>query len=111
MIKKTYLLSTNNNRKKNYIPKEKLNSMKKSLFSNNLNKNISMKKACINFYGIANIKLSNLIPKISYFESLLNGKTFYKINKNVNNSKKRNKSCFKEKVIDSMAWKETIDYI
>ena len=109
--KKKYLLTANNNRKKNYIPKEKLNSMKKSLFSDNLNKNNSMKKSGIDFFRITNIKLSNLIPKISYFESLLNGKNFYKIkDKNVNN-KTRNKSCVKEKAIDSVAWKETRLYI
>ena len=106
--KKKYLLNTtSNNCKKINNLKEKLNSVKKSLFCDNLNKNYTMEKTSINYYGIKNIKQSNLIPKISYFDYLINGKTFYKIkDKNVNN-KRRNKSSFKEKAIDSVVWKET----
>ena len=106
--KKKYLLNTtSNNFKKINNLKEKLNSVKKSLFCDNLNKNYTMEKTSINYYEIKNIKQSNLIPKISYFDYLINGKTFYKIkDKNVNN-KRRNKSSFKEKAIDSVAWKET----
>ena len=118
--KKKYLLNTDNtmdseNNKDNFINKEKLNSMKKSLFYDTISNKNLMKHNSIDALNInGKTKLANIIPKNAGGEKeqlCLNN--FEEKEDKINEKKKlnRDKCKSKEKSINTMAGKEIKFYV
>ena len=118
--KKKYLLNTDNtmdseNNKDNFINKEKLNSMKKSLFYDTISNKNLMKHNSIDALNInGKTKLANIIPKNAGGEKeQLYLNNFEEKEDKINEKKKlnRDKCKSKEKSINTMAGKEIKFYV
>lgn len=119
---KRYFQSSINNNVNEYKPKDKLDTMRKSLFTNsNMNKNLNTKDAIGILSGKnSKMKSSNFVPKVEAFSGVAKEDNKAKnnernnananVNKNKDN-KKREKCKSKEKSKNNLAGKETKAYI
>ena len=111
--KKIKLLNNNNNDRNDSMAKEKLNSMKKSLFYDNSNVNKKfMKRDSIDILNTnGQIKLSDYIPKIANIDTPRNENNSRMKEGETGNDKRLKTICkSKEKAINSLAGKETKFY-